>query len=243
MKSYGMTDVGKKRKMNQDYLFYSDEPVGYFPNLYIVADGMGGHRAGDKASSLAVNRFVEMARHQKKEQPFVTMDRLIRKVNEEVLQTAEREEQYAGMGTTFVVATVIDGQAYIMNVGDSRLYYYNGTLKQITMDHSLVEELVRAGELSPLESRNHPQKNIITRAVGVSDTLTPDFFKIQMEKGSRILLCSDGLSNMVDDEDLSEILSKEDSEEELAGRCIDEALFYGGVDNIAVVIARRDDGR
>ena len=106
-----------------------------------------------------------------------------------------------------------------------------------------MEELVRAGELSPLESRNHPQKNIITRAVGVSDTLTPDFFKIQMEKGSRILLCSDGLSNMVDDEDLSEILSKEDSEEELAGRCIDEALFYGGVDNIAVVIARRDDGR
>ena len=93
MKSYGMTDVGKKRKMNQDYLFYSDEPVGYYPNLYIVADGMGGHRAGDKASSLAVNRFVEMARHQKKEQPFVTMDRLIRKVNEEVLQTAEREEQ------------------------------------------------------------------------------------------------------------------------------------------------------
>jgi len=244
VKSFGMTDIGKKRKTNQDYLFYSDEPVGCFPNLYIVADGMGGHRAGDKASSLAVNRFVELLRHQKdRELPFLIMERLLRQVNDEVLKTAQREDQYAGMGTTMVVCTVADGTAYIMNVGDSRLYYYNGTLKQITLDHSLVEELVRAGELDTWESRNHPQKNIITRAIGVSESVTPDFFRVRMEEGSLVLLCSDGLTNMVDDEDLAGILSLPVPEEELAGKCIEEALFYGGADNIAVVIARLEDGR
>ena len=243
MKSFGKTDVGKKRKINQDYLFYSDEPVGCFPNLYIVADGMGGHKAGDKASSLAVNRFVELAGHQKQELPFLTMERLIRQVNEEVHKVSEREEEYAGMGTTFVAATVLGQDAYIMNVGDSRLYYYNGRLRQVTLDHSLVEELVRAGQIDAQESRNHPQKNIITRAVGVSEEIYPDFFQVKMEKDSRILLCSDGLSNMVDDEDLTDILAQEASEEELVENCIEEALFYGGTDNIAVIIARQDDGR
>ncbi len=243
MKSFGKTDVGKKRKINQDYLFYSDEPVGCFPNLYIVADGMGGHKAGDKASSLAVNRFVELAGQQERELPFLTMERLIRQVNEEVHRVSEREEEYAGMGTTFVAATVLGRDAYIMNVGDSRLYYFNGMLRQVTLDHSLVEELVRAGQIDAQESRNHPQKNIITRAVGVSEEISPDFFQINMDKGSRILLCSDGLSNMVDDEDLTDILSQDISEEGLVERCIEEALFYGGTDNIAVVIARQDDGR
>ena len=244
MKSFGKTDVGKKRKINQDYLFYSDAPVGCFPNLYIVADGMGGHKAGDKASSLAVNRFVELAGQQKKELPFLTMERLLRQVNEEVHKVSEREEEFAGMGTTFVAATVLDQNAYIMNVGDSRLYYYNkGSLRQVTLDHSLVEELVRAGQIDAQESRNHPQKNIITRAVGVSDEVTPDFFQIRMEKDSRILLCSDGLSNMVDDEDLTEILSGGGTEEDQVEKCIEEALFYGGADNIAVLIARQDDGR
>jgi protein phosphatase len=147
------------------------------------------------------------------------------------------------MGTTFVAATVLGRDAYIMNVGDSRLYYFNGMLRQVTLDHSLVEELVRAGQIDAQESRNHPQKNIITRAVGVSEEISPDFFQINMDKGSRILLCSDGLSNMVDDEDLTDILSQDISEEGLVERCIEEALFYGGTDNIAVVIARQDDGR
>ena len=224
MKSFGMTDIGRKRKVNQDYLFFSDEPIGCFPNLYIVADGMGGHKAGDKASSYAVNRFVELAKKEKNE-------------------LSCKEEQYAGMGTTFVAATVVDKTAYIMNVGDSRLYYFDGKIRQVTMDHSLVEELVRAGEIDRSESRNHPQKNIITKAVGVAEDIQPDFFIVDMEEGSSLLLCSDGLTNMVDDEKLEEILSEDCTEEEYAGKCIEEALFYGGLDNIAVVIARNRSGR
>lgn len=243
MKSFGMTDIGKRRKVNQDYLFFSDEPVGCFPNLYIVADGMGGHRAGDKASSYSVTRFVELAKKARKELPFLSMERLLNQVNAELFDMSRREEEYAGMGTTFVAATVVDNVVYVMNVGDSRLYYYDGTLRQVTMDHSLVEELVRAGELDRTESRNHPQKNIITKAVGVADTVSPDFFMLDIAEGQKILLCSDGLSNMVDDEKLEEIMAEPGELDELAKKCVDEALFYGGLDNIAVVIAQCEDGR
>ena len=242
MKSFGMTDIGKKRKVNQDYLFFSDEPVGCFPNLYIVADGMGGHRAGDKASSYSVTRFVELAKQAEKELPFLSMEKLLQQVNREVFEMSRREDEYAGMGTTFVAATVVDHVVYVMNVGDSRLYYYDGALKQVTMDHSLVEELVRAGELDRAESRNHPQKNIITKAVGVADDVSPDFFMLDIEEGQRILLCSDGLSNMVDDDRLEEIMAEQGEIRELAQKCVDEALFYGGFDNIAVVIAQCESG-
>lgn len=243
MKSFGLTDIGKKRKINQDYLFFSDEAVGCFPNLYIVADGMGGHRAGDKASSYSVTRFVELAKKTERELPFLSMERILKQVNQEVFQLSQREEEYAGMGTTFVAATVVDKVVYVMNVGDSRLYYYDGSLRQVTMDHSLVEELVRAGELNRLESRNHPQKNIITKAVGVSETIQPDFFMLDIEEGEKILLCSDGLTNMVDDEKLEEIMSEPEELNQMAQECIDEALFYGGLDNIAVVIAQYGNGR
>lgn len=243
MKSYGITDIGKKRKINQDYLFFSDEPVGCFTNLYIVADGMGGHKAGDKASSYSVKRFVELAGKAEKEVPFLVMEKLLDQVNREVYQLSQKEEKYEGMGTTFVAATVVDQVVYVMNVGDSRLYYYDGSLRQVTMDHSLVEELVRAGELGRMESRHHPQKNIITKAVGVADEIQPDFFMLDMGKGQKILLCSDGLSNMVDDDKLEEIMAESGEVEELAKKCIEEALFYGGLDNIAVVIAQCENGR
>ena len=243
MKSYGITDIGKKRKINQDYLFFSDEPVGCFPNLYIVADGMGGHKAGDKASSYSVKRFVELAGKAEKEVPFLVMEKLLDQVNREVYQLSQKEEKYEGMGTTFVAATVVDQVVYVMNVGDSRLYYYDGSLRLVTMDHSLVEELVRAGELGRMESRHHPQKNIITKAVGVADEIQPDFFMLDMGKGQKILLCSDGLSNMVDDDKLEEIMAESGEVEELAKKCIEEALFYGGLDNIAVVIAQCENGR
>ena len=243
MKSFGLTDIGKKRKVNQDYLFFSDEAVGCFPNLYIEADGMGGHKAGDKASSYSVTRFVELARKAEKDLPFLSMEKILKQVNHEVFQLSRREEEYAGMGTTFVAATVVDKVVYVMNVGDSRLYYYDGNLKQVTMDHSLVEELVRAGELNRQESRNHPQKNIITKAVGVSEDIQPDFFMLDIQEGEKILLCSDGLTNMVDDEKLEEIMSEPEELNQMAQECINEALFYGGLDNIAVVIAQYGNGR
>ena len=243
MKSYGVTDVGKKRKMNQDYLFFSDQPVGCFSNLYIVADGMGGHKAGDKASSYAVTRFVELAKKTEAMHPFQAMETIIKQVNQEVCRISLQQEEFQGMGTTFVAATEMDQVIYAMNIGDSRLYFYDGeSLRQITMDHSLVEELVRAGELAPEESRNHPQKNIITRAIGVYEHLTPDFFKIPIRKNQKIILCSDGLSNMVDDEMLEDILSGGQSVEQEVELCRKEALFFGGTDNITVLIAQMEDG-
>ncbi len=244
MKSFGITDIGKKRKMNQDYLFFTDHPLGCFPNLYIVADGMGGHKAGDKASSYAVTRFVELSKKTGDMHPFMAMNQLLSQVNEELYRISTQQEEYAGMGTTFVAATVKDDTAYIMNVGDSRLYFFDGEeIRQITMDHSLVEELVRAGQLSPEEGKNHPQKNIITKAVGVYDSLQPDFFKIPIKKKQSILLCSDGLSNMVDDINLRDILSEDCSLEDKVEKCKSEALFFGGNDNIAVIIAEMEDRR
>ena len=190
-----------------------------------------------------MTRFVELARKTERELPFLSMEKILKQVNKEVFQLSQREEEYSGMGTTFVVATVVDKVVYVMNVGDSRLYYYDGKLKQVTMDHSLVEELVRAGDLNRLESRNHPQKNIITKAVGVSETIQPDFFMLDIEEGEKILLCSDGLTNMVDDEKLEEIMSEPEELNQMAQECINEALFYGGLDNIAVVIAQYGNGR
>ena len=241
MRAYYISDTGKVRTHNEDSVMIVKNLSGEY--LLVVADGMGGHKAGDKASSYAVNRFVELAKKEKKELPFLVMERLLNEVNEAVYELSCKEEQYAGMGTTFVAATVVDKTAYIMNVGDSRLYYFDGKIRQVTMDHSLVEELVRAGEIDRSESRNHPQKNIITKAVGVAEDIQPDFFIVDMEEGSSLLLCSDGLTNMVDDEKLEEILSEDCTEEEYAGKCIEEALFYGGLDNIAVVIARNRSGR
>lgn len=237
MKSCGNTDVGRKRNTNQDYLFCSDEPVGAFPNLYVVADGMGGHKAGDHASHMAVERFVQLADQTKLTNPVTMMRTLLNWVNEEVYQEAKSEESYYGMGTTFVAITIVNGKGYVVNVGDSRLYHiHNDSIRQVTFDHSLVEELVRSGELSPGEARRHPRKNIITRAVGVDDELLPDFFEIEVEAGDRILLCSDGLSNMIEDEELKDIVSSNRDIDEMVRYLIDKANYYGGYDNIAAVV-------
>ncbi|MDD5948932.1 MAG: Stp1/IreP family PP2C-type Ser/Thr phosphatase [Lachnospiraceae bacterium] len=237
MKSCGNTDVGQKRNTNQDYLFCSDEPVGAFPNLYIVADGMGGHKAGDHASHLAVERFVQLADQTKQTNPVTVMRTLLNWVNEEVFQEAQSDASFYGMGTTFVAVTIVNGKGYVVNVGDSRLYLiHNGVIRQVTLDHSLVEELVRSGELTPQEARRHPRKNIITRAVGVAEEVLPDFFEIEVVPGDRILLCSDGLSNMIEDEELRDIVASDRDIDEMVKYLIDKANYYGGYDNIAAVV-------
>ena len=237
MRSCGNTDKGLKRNTNQDYLFCSDEPVGAFPNLYIVADGMGGHKAGDHASHLAVERFVELADQTKQTNPVTMMRTLLNWVNEEVFQEAQSSDDYTGMGTTFVAVTIVNGKGYVVNVGDSRLYLvHDGSIRQVTLDHSLVEELVRSGELTPQEARRHPRKNIITRALGVNDEVLPDFFEIEVAPGDAILLCSDGLSNMIEDEELRDIVACDKDIDSKVKYLIDKANYYGGYDNIAAVL-------
>ena len=236
MRGYYTTDKGKTREINQDYIYCSNEQVGILPNLYIVADGMGGYNAGDFASRCCVESFVECV--QKKEQVTVisTMTEALNHANRTVLQHARENEEFSGMGTTFVAATVFPDRAYVMNVGDSRLYLVGDEIKQITVDHSYVEEMVRMGNLDRVSARNHPDKNIITRAVGAMDTVNVDFFEVELQKGDIVLMCSDGLTNMIEDEEILEILKREKGLEHKAEELIKTANQNGGKDNIAVVL-------
>ena len=160
MRIYSATDVGQKRKMNQDYVFATADPVGNLPNLFVVADGMGGHNAGDYASSHAVTSMVEEIRQDADfESGKGNFRHAIECVNTEILAQAQQDEKLRGMGTTIVAATIVGHYAYVANVGDSRLYVIGEKIQQITRDHSLVQEMVRMGELDPEQARKHPKKN------------------------------------------------------------------------------------
>ena len=237
MRVYSATDVGQKRKMNQDYVFVSKDPVGNLPNLFVVADGMGGHNAGDFASSHAVQILVDEIRKDADFNPIKVLRHAIETANMEILERAQQDEALKGMGTTMVVATIVGHYAYVANVGDSRLYLIQGQIRQVTRDHSLVQEMVRMGELKPEEARNHPDKNIITRALGAERTVDIDFFDLKREPASTILMFSDGLSNRVEDSKIEEIIL--DKTEELPRKgeeLLEEANRNGGKDNIAVIL-------
>ena len=236
MKAFAKTDIGARRTTNQDYVFCSVEPVGNLPNLFIVADGMGGHKAGDLASRYTVEQFLDVARNTDETNPITVIEKSIEKANKMLIEKSKESIDYEGMGTTFVVCTVIGEQIYIANVGDSRLYLVNNEIQQITRDHSLVEEMITLGEIDRKNARTHEKKNIITRAVGVDSEVIPDFFEIDYAKGDIILMCSDGLSNMIEDEDMRDIIHQSGELEEKADRLIEVANINGGRDNISVVL-------
>ena len=237
MRIYSATDVGQKRKMNQDYVFASADQVGNLPNLFVVADGMGGHNAGDYASSHAVGIVVEEIREDADFNPVKVIRHAIESANTEIITQAQKDEKLRGMGTTMVAATIVGHYAYVANVGDSRLYVAGEQIQQITKDHSLVQEMVRMGELNAEEARNHPDKNIITRALGAERTVDVDFFDLKLEPGNVVLMCSDGLSNMVEDDRIGEIISDTDRDLQERGQAlISEANRNGGKDNIAIVL-------
>lgn len=235
MKVFGKTDIGAVRKMNQDFMYYSDKPVGQLPNLFIVADGMGGHKAGDYASRMSVENFIDYIMKVPPDLPIRIVDSGIRYVNQLVMEKAEKYPELNGMGTTLVVAFIADDTLYVANVGDSRLYLIDGEINQVTEDHSYVDAMVRAGELTRDEARRHPNKNIITRAIGAAWELRVDFFEVDLEPGDRILICSDGLTNMVDDEEILGIIGRNEIEDAVDA-LIDEAKKNGGLDNITAIV-------
>lgn len=242
MESVAITDIGKHREVNQDFVYRTDNSVGILPNLYIVADGMGGHKAGDFASRFCVGEFEKEIKNTAGRTVIGAMESAIRHTNEELLKVAVTNPDYEGMGTTFVAATVTERAVFIANIGDSRMYLLskNGDFLQITEDHSLVGEMLRDGKLDPEEAKHHPKKNVITRALGAAEHVTPDFFEIEAEEGDYLLLCSDGLTNMVDDEAIRSILLKQGQTlEERAKSLIDAANQQGGKDNISVVLIKR----
>ncbi len=236
IRSFSVTDIGKKRKLNQDYVYVSEDPIGNLPNLFIVADGMGGHNAGDYASKCTVETIVREIKGCFEKNPVRILSKAIRIANDQIRQKAREDESLLGMGTTVVAATCLGHYLQVANVGDSRLYIINHEIRQITRDHSLVEEMVRMGGIDKAAARNHPDKNIITRAVGATDTVEIDFFHEELTPGDMILMCSDGLTNMLEDEDIGRILREKASIEERAQKLIEAANNNGGRDNIAVII-------
>lgn len=236
IRSYALTDIGQKRQLNQDYIYHSETPVGNLPNVFIVADGMGGHNAGDYASRLAVETVVEEIGASFEKNAVKILNNAIRRANEQLRKRAREDKALSGMGTTIVAATCIGRYLEVANVGDSRLYVISDEIRQITEDHSLVEEMVRMGGLDKEAARNHPDKNIITRAVGARRDVEVDFFNVELQTGDLVLLCSDGLTNMVDDEMICRILKGDGNLEDRVEELMRTANQNGGKDNISVIV-------
>ena len=231
-----LTDIGRLRLHNQDYVYASNDPVGPLPNLFLVADGMGGHRGGDFASRFTVETIVDDV----KDGPYPQVVRLlgsaIERANRDLRERAFADAALLGCGTT-IVASVIEGNLLtIANVGDSRGYIINSDgIRQITRDHSLVEEMVRAGELTREAARTHPERNIITRAIGAQDHVNIDFFEKQVFPGDLILMCSDGLTTMLPDEEIRKLCKGGDLELRVKN-LVRSANENGGKDNISVLL-------
>lgn len=237
------TDRGRIRHHNEDN-------GGVFENkdnqpIVIVADGMGGHRAGDVASEMAVrllsDAWKETTALLTAEEIETWLRKTIQEVNKEIVLYAESEMDLNGMGTTLVAAIMAQSQVVIANVGDSRGYLLqNHVLRQLTEDHSLVHELLRTGEISKEDAMNHPRKNILLRALGVEGKVEVDTFVVPFQTSDTLLLCSDGLTNMVPETEMEEILKSKRTLSEKADVFITKANSYGGEDNITVLLVERD---
>ena len=225
MEYFSKTDIGRKREVNQDYVFATDQPIGNIPNLLIVADGMGGHKAGDFASKYTTESVVESLKQSTVSGPQAMFEEAISKANTEIIELAASDVNLEGMGTTLVVATVIEHTLYFANVGDSRLYVIGDEIKQLSKDHSLVEEMVRLGGINEDEAKHHPDKNIITRAIGAKLDVEIDFFEYRIVEGDM-------------DEDVFRIIRGSRDLPEAVQGLIDQANLNGGKDNIGIVLAK-----
>ncbi len=234
--AYGKTDIGVNRRMNQDYFYVSTEPVGNLPNIFIVADGMGGHKAGDVASREAVNTIISEISENTSNDLVSIMEKAIETANEKLLVKSQSTPEFEGMGTTLVMASVCNDVIYIANIGDSRLYVIGEEIRQITRDHSFVQEMVTLGKLDKNSAKNHEKKNYLTRALGVEKGTMADFFEIKSIKGEKLLMCSDGLTNMVEDDDIKNIVNGETDIREAVKTLIEVANKNGGMDNITAVL-------
>lgn len=233
MKAVWRSDTGKVRKLNEDSVYAGDR-------IFLVADGMGGHQAGEVASSMAARRVGEALDVQ--EPGIGKLLSAISAANLEVYERAKEEESMRGMGTTMTALWADREHVILAQIGDSRAYLLRGgLLRQCTHDHSVVAEWVRSGLLTVEEARVHPQRNMITRALGTEKRVDTDIFEIGRRKGDRWLLCSDGLTNHVSDFELAQMLSQ-GAGEETAERMVNLALNRGGMDNISLILLEDEEG-
>lgn len=242
MRFYGLTDVGIKREKNEDAISLPSEKEGI--KLFILADGMGGAKAGEKASQLAIEcirdyirlHFIKIERTKEEIQEMIR--KAMVEANRKIFELANEYQELKGMGTTVLIVLLYRGRLYIGHIGDSRVYRLRkSVLRQLTKDHSYVQELVRQGTITIEEARNHPQKNVLLRALGCDRDIMPDVITKGFVKGDIILLCSDGLTNMVEDKEIYEIIMKNTSDLKVACKMlIDTANQNGGVDNVSAII-------
>ena len=239
MIAIGKTDIGRARTVNQDNIFVSMSPVGCVPNVFVVADGMGGENAGDIASALAIKSFISALESHETNGEY--LDNIISAVctaNSDVYNKSNTSQAYSGMGTTFLAATVAGNVLYAAHVGDSRLYAVTEKkIEQLSNDHSYVMEMVRSGQLTQEEAENHPRKNVITRAVGTGSIVNVDGIIRPVAHDTIYLICSDGLSNMLSKDEIKEIVNNKNITVEQRVDClISRANEKGGKDNISAVI-------
>lgn len=239
MKIALMTDIGQKRSNNQDFVNKFDNKTGI--TLIVLADGMGGHRAGNIASEMTVTdlgRAWVNTDFLDAEQIRSWMLEMVQIQNTNIYELGQQED-YQGMGTTIEMVAVVQNQLVYTHVGDSRIgLIRQGDYSQLTSDHSLVNELVKAGQLTPEEAAVHPQKNIITQSIGQAQPLNPEAGVVNLEAGDYILVNSDGLTNMISNQDILATLSQPLSVDEQARQLIDQANQAGGLDNITVALVR-----
>ena len=236
MHSVALTDIGRKRLTNQDTVYLSDAPIGVLPNLYIVADGMGGEKAGDYASKSLIGYMLTYIENTMK-MPIRAIREAIEYANENLFAEGSKNPNLEGMGTTVVAACIIDNTLHVFNVGDSRCYILDERgISQITKDHSLVEMLVSKGEITRESIEYKANKSKITRAVGAEESVLIDSFEVELLGNEYVLLCSDGLTNMVEDEKIYNIVSSGAGVRASAKRLIEEANLSGGSDNISILL-------
>ncbi len=244
--AFGLTDVGRKRRHNEDaYLMDAER------GLFVVADGMGGHAAGEVASRITVESIQEFISGTEDEHentwPFGFNNRYslegnrlttaVEKANERVMRAVQNRPELKGMGTTVVAALFEPGRTTLVHVGDSRAYLFrHGELRRLTDDHSWVQEQVNAGILTEDEAKSHPLKNVVTRALGGASHVAPDLIEIPTVAGDRFLLCSDGLTGMVGDDEIVDLLKSDSSIEKVVRTLVDLANEHGGVDNVTAII-------
>jgi len=230
-----LSDKGNVRSFNEDYAKYL-ETKEY--NIYVVADGMGGHNAGEVASKMAADGIIEyISNNISNEEHQEILKNAINKVNLDIFNASKEKDECNGMGTTITACLVIGEKVIVANVGDSSSHIIRGNgLIKITKDHSLVQELVDLGTISEIQAAHHPKKNIITRAVGTNESVVVDIFTIEKNKFDIFMLCSDGLTNEITREDIISAIDEEESLEDTCHRLVNVAKNNGGKDNITVLL-------
>ena len=244
MLALAQTDRGRVRTTNQDTIYCSGKQVGKLPNLFAVADGMGGANAGDYASSSLIQELVRLIRADEDDDISLIMRHAIDNTNLKLYMDAVSDPALSGMGSTLVTAVfdLDSATLYVTNVGDSRLYRIDSGITQITRDHSYVAEMVEAGVIDDESDEYREKKNLITRAVGVASGVEPDFFEIGLHTDDMYLLCTDGLTNMLEDDDILRIIRSCPDMDTAVQSLIDEANVRGGRDNISVILVAPYEG-